>query len=440
MKITITITHRRVQLVLRGIRLLYYYLTLDKREQQKQRNEALAYSTSTARWSRSDERAGRSNPWVESGHLPDNARYGDYLKLLERQGEKKGSRAKITANEAPNTLNEASNTETDDHNLNPFEDEAGDEHHEATEDPELDPTLPDVPGKTPALLPVALPLAGATSQQRNKCYLRRNERIVEDIRHGVHAQWDDTKLTEVFLLYLEVGSTVEEWFEGLKAPSASMVIKKFKEIKNALLLRWPAPPQVTVMLTQRRDRVLEKVLREEQVGEVVNDGGYMKGTHMVWAEDILKLATDVGDATTMALWPSEFWDDMYKFLPETLKRKQKAIKVQAWVEEFQVQAEYHPMGQGSSTTVGTGAQGTQQGGLFGGVFHLTPLTTQTVAQLPSPISQATATTSLFVTPGPGAAGMTSFGTPTLFTPQGAHRYPDPSSQPCFTGYSKPSSE
>ncbi|KAG8897650.1 hypothetical protein FRC00_003980, partial [Tulasnella sp. 408] len=306
--------------------------------------------------------------------------------LLEEQtGRKKTGRKR---NGGQQNLTEPQVSDSD-----PFEGDISDE----PSDSPPDPVPPDVPGNTPTPKVVSLPRAhvgpsaaastspgsnarldnqhpGPPARNRAPTSMNgpartfagesRGEKPAQWIRdyerHGVQAGWDEAKLAEVFQLYLEVGSTAEEWYEALKQADLKVDMKKFSEIKKAFLLRWPPPAQVTISMTQRRERVLAKTLPEEQVGEVVEDGGYTKGTHMVWAEEILRLATDAGDATTMALWPSvrnqlpealrevvedrtygtwqEFRDDMYKISADSLRRRRRNIQLQAFTEGLQAQA------------------------------------------------------------------------------------------------------
>ncbi|KAG8902130.1 hypothetical protein FRC00_001456 [Tulasnella sp. 408] len=238
------------------------------------------------RWSRSEEKAGRGNLWTESGDLPENALYGDYLKLLEEQTRRKGTGRKKSKGRQDFAEPQVLDSDPFDSNIS---DKPG-----SSSSP-LDPAPPDIPGNTPNLRTVHLPSLPPTNTSliapagtspgsnakstagpqpgpppRNRAPTSMNapartfagesrgEKLVQWIRdyerYGVQAGWDDAKLAEVFQLYLEVGSTAEEWYEALQRADPKLDTKKFSEIKKAFLLRWPPPAQVAILMMQRRER------------------------------------------------------------------------------------------------------------------------------------------------------------------------------------------
>ncbi|KIO23645.1 hypothetical protein M407DRAFT_26926 [Tulasnella calospora MUT 4182] len=366
----------------------FIFSTLEQLNQQCKQQEALAYSTSRTRWIRSGERAGDINPWLRGDQ------YGESLELLA-QGDPTLTRQKRI---------DQNTEDSEDHVLDEIE-LSPDDDDEHSEDQNPETTPPDVPGNTPVLAHFLLPAHfhappaysvqtqhSDSDQQHTQVTITQNSanptstiqaplpvqaplliqapvltpptsQLIRTMYQGpnVFAGDSSAEIPAQWLRDFKCHGQRWKWHEGLNKQTPPVDPTVFTAVEAAFKACWPPDQTIKVTKTQLRDRVLARVITEEEVGQTVEEGAACIGRHVVFTKDIKRLAIAAGDATQMALWPAvrdclpavlqnitadrdydtwqEFVEDMARISPESLQKRKRSLENEALVEQLHTQIE-----------------------------------------------------------------------------------------------------
>ncbi|KIK35301.1 hypothetical protein CY34DRAFT_96348 [Suillus luteus UH-Slu-Lm8-n1] len=101
---------------------------------------------------------------------------------------------------------------------------------------------------------------------------------------------DTDKLTR-FELQCAAASPAEDWYANL--PTADKAT--WVAFRAAFRTRWPQPTQVALMVAQKKERIKAIVLKEEEIGVMIEEDRGREWGHVRWAKKVARMAQGFND-------------------------------------------------------------------------------------------------------------------------------------------------
>ncbi|KAG2129030.1 hypothetical protein DEU56DRAFT_915345 [Suillus clintonianus] len=121
--------------------------------------------------------------------------------------------------------------------------------------------------------------------------------------------WNDAQKVEWFKRQCAPGSLAEAWYMSLSAAQTAT----WSDLETAFLVRWP--PAIPLQLTsaQKKERLKAVVLKEADIGMMIDDERGQEWGHVRWARQVQRLAQSFGDNTC------QFLDVVLNGVPDLLR-------------------------------------------------------------------------------------------------------------------------
>jgi hypothetical protein len=103
--------------------------------------------------------------------------------------------------------------------------------------------------------------------------------------------WDDVKKIEYFETCLKANSPADEWYEALPAASK----ETWAKLRASFETKWPPKKATGQTTAEKRAKLEECTLREDELGTKVKSDDREEHAHVVWADKIQRLATAIPD-------------------------------------------------------------------------------------------------------------------------------------------------
>lgn len=148
------------------------------------------------------------------------------------------------------------------------------------------------------------PIFGGTPDENPQDFLRSFAREVNHIPIAEKAA--------IFDNYLKADSEADDWYQALDNATKA----DWAELRAAFELQYPKSIRVQKTLAEFESELMGKILKEEELGKKVTNGGVEKWTHVVWAEEVMHIALigKFSDGT-------QYISLVRKDLPDLLKQK-----------------------------------------------------------------------------------------------------------------------
>ena len=122
----------------------------------------------------------------------------------------------------------------------------------------------------------------------------------------------DVAKAQAFRDYLRTNSDADNWYEHLPAATQN----SWALLQTAFNEEYPATARIEKTTAEYERELMEKVLAEKDLGLKVEKAGEERWTHVIWAEDILRIAKQAGVANS-----KQYISLVRQKLPELLKQK-----------------------------------------------------------------------------------------------------------------------
>lgn len=104
--------------------------------------------------------------------------------------------------------------------------------------------------------------------------------------------YSDADKISRFELQCAAASPAEAWFASLTAANTT----SWSTFITAFKTRWPPPAQVALSVAQKKDRIRAVVLKDEEVGVMIEEDRGSEWGHVKWARKIVRMAQGFNDS------------------------------------------------------------------------------------------------------------------------------------------------
>ncbi|KAG1809233.1 hypothetical protein EV424DRAFT_1350077 [Suillus variegatus] len=101
----------------------------------------------------------------------------------------------------------------------------------------------------------------------------------------------DTDKLSRFELQCAAASPAESWYASLPATDKAT----WAAFRAAFKVRWPQPTQVTLTVAQKKERIKAVVLKEEEIGVMIEEERGREWGHVRWAKKVARMAQGFND-------------------------------------------------------------------------------------------------------------------------------------------------